>query len=522
MPRKALFLLIALVLLISVSAGGVAAQDTVALRVAATASITTWDPSLSFSTEALYLANIYEPLLWANAPGSEEAFTPALATSWSTSEDGLAWTFVLREGVKFHDGSDLNADAVVRSIQRHKAIGGASFIWAPVSSIEAVDDMTVQFNLAYAAPVDLIASSLYAAWIVSPAALDAAEATENYFEAGIEAGTGPYMLADYTPDTEVVLSAFAEYWGGWSDANFQNVVVSIVSDDVVQEQLLLGGETDLALRLPPASYDEFSSNPDFTVFTENTLFNYVGYLNTLRAPLDNVLVRQAISYAIPYQDIIDVGAQGLGTQSRGAVPFGVFPYSEDVPQYTQDLDKARELLAEANLPDGGFELKLTYAAENSTEEAFAPLIADALAELGITVTIEPMLFSQQWQAAKADPANAQDIFLVLYWPTYSDAGSDNLWSLFHSSDAPFFNLSYWNSPEYDALVDEAGTLTGTDRAAALDLYTQAQTLLVEQAPGLFLMDVSTWYAVPNYITGFQYNLNYPFATFFYPLTLDAS
>lgn len=521
MIRRILLVLVVALLLVSI--GVVAAQDTTALRVASTAAITTWDPSLSFSTEALYLANLYEPLLWANAPGADELFTPALATSWETSDDGLTWTFHLREGVKFHDGSDLTAQAVVDSIERHRAIGGASFIWAPLATIEAVDDLTVQFNLSYPAPLDLIASSLYGAWIVSPNALAAAAADETYFEQGVDGGTGPYMLADYTPDTEVVLSAFPDYWRGWDDAShFQNVVVSIIADDVVQEQLLLGGEVDMALRLPPTSYDEFAANSDFNVQSVNTLFNYVGFLNTLRPPLDNPLVRQAISYAIPYPDIIQVGAEGHGTQARGPVPQGVFPYSEDVPQYTQDLDKARELMAEAGYADGGLEMTLTYAAENSTEEAFAPVIRDALAEIGINVTIEPMLFNQQWELAKSDPANAQDIFLLLYWPTYSDAGADNLWTMFRSSDVPFFNLSYWKNDEYDALIDEAVPLAGTDRAAAQDLYTQAMTLLVDQAPGLFLMDVGSWYAIPTYLDGFEYNLNYPFATFFYPISLASS
>lgn len=518
MFRQIRFLLFTLVLLVSTSS--VLAQDTTALRVASTAGVTTWDPSLSFSTEALYLANLYEPLLWANPAGAAEAFSPALATRWETSEDGLTWTFYLREGVTFHDGAALTADAVRRSIERHKDIGGAAFIWAPVESIEAVDALTVQFNLAYPAPLELIVSSTYAAWIVSPNALDAAAADETYFEQGVEAGTGPYTLSAYTPDNEVVLSAFPDYWGGWDDAaHFENVVVSIVADDVVQEQLLSGGEVDLALRLPPSSYQAFLDNTDYTVHTVNTPFNYLGFLNTLRPPLDNVMVRQAIAYAMPYEDIIEVGAEGLGTQARGPVPQGIFPYSDGVPQYTQDLERARELLAEAGYPDGGFELRLTYAAENSIEEAFAPLIVDALAELGITVTIEPMLFNQQWELAKSDPANAQDIFLLLYWPTYSDAGADNLYSLFRSSETPFFNLSYWNNPTYDALIDEATTLSGTDREAAQALYTEAMMLLVEESPGLFFMDVSNWYAVPNYIGGFEYNLNYPFSTFFYPLHL---
>ena len=509
----------ALVIVGLLSVGVAGAQSTVALRVAATAGVTTWDPSLSFSTEALYMANIYEPLLWANPPSAAEPFTPALATSWEVSEDGLSWTFHLREGVVFHDGATLTADAVKRSIDRHLAIGGAAFIWAPLSEIVVIDDLTVRFDLTYAAPVDLIASSLYGAWIVSPLALDAAEADETYFEAGIAAGTGPYRLVSYLPDSEVVLTSFDRYWGGWDDGeHFSNVVISIVSDQVIQEQLLRAGEVDLALSLPPASHDAFAGDPAYDLHVETTPFNYVGYLNTLRPPLDDVRVRQAISYAMPYADLIEVGVEGLGTQARGPVPAGIFPYSEEVPQYSYDPERARQLLTEAGHEDG-FSLRLTYAAENAVERNFAPVLADALADIGIDVSIEPMLFNQQWALSKDDPANAQDIFLLLYWPTYSDAGSDNLWSMFHSSDVPFFNLSYWANDEFDAMVDEAVALTGTDRQAAQELYIEAMTLLVDQAPGLFFMDVGAWYAVPTYLAGFEYNLNYPFATFFYPLHL---
>jgi peptide/nickel transport system substrate-binding protein len=496
------------------------AQDSNVLRVASTATVTTWDPSLSFSTEALYMANSYEPLIWVNPPGSDQPYRPALATSWETSEDGMTWTFHLRQGVKFHDGADLTADAVKRSIERHKDMGGASFIWAPVASVEAVDDLTVQFNMNYPAPLDLIVSSLYAAWIVSPTALDAVAANDGWFEEGNAAGTGPYMLEKYVPDNEVDLKAFPDYWGGWSDTNhFQHVVVSIVSDAVVQEQLLTGGEVDLSLRLPPPSLNRFANDSDYVVYNVNTFFNYVGFLNVTRPPLDNKLVRQAISYAVPYDDIITVGAEGLGVQARGPVPHGVFPYSDDVPQYIQDLDKARELLKEAGSEGGGFELTLTYAAENTIEESFAPLLADALGQIGIKVNIEPMLWAQQWERAKSNPQEAQDIFLLLYWPTYSDAGSDNLWSMFHSSEKPFFNLSYYNNPEFDSLVDQAISLSGTDRAQSQALYTQAMTLLVDDAPAVFFMDVGDWFAVPTYLEGFEYNPNYAFATFFYPLHL---
>lgn len=486
------------------------------LKVAATAGITTWDPVKSFSTEALYMANMYEPLLWVNPPGSDEPYTPALATSWKTSEDGLTWTFQIREGVTFHDGEPLTADAVVTSIDAARARSGASFIWWPVESVTASGPLSVEIGLSTPAAVDLIASSLYGAWIVSPAALAAAEADEGYFESGVSAGTGPYLLESHTPDAEVLLSRFDDYWGGWDDVqHYDKVLVSIMAEAVDQQQALDGGQVDMAFSVPLENIGRYRDDPAFTVVEEPSFFSYVGLFNTARAPLDDVRVRQALSWATPYGDIITVATQGYGTQSRGPVPAGVFPWSEEVPQYGTDMDKARALMADAGVED--FDIEITYAAENQYEAAFAPLLQDAYGQLGINVTLTPMPFGQQWDRAKGDPEGRQDMFLLLYWPTYSDAGSDNLWSLFRSSEAPFFNLSYWVDEEYDTLIDAAGALTGTDRAAAQAKYVEAMLHLVDRAPGVFLYDTMFVAPIPNSIAGYRYNLNYPFAQFFYPL-----
>ncbi len=488
------------------------------LKVAATANVTTWDPIKSFSTEALYMANLYEPLLWINPPSASEKFTPALATSWEPSTDGLTWTFKIRDGVKFHDGEALTADAVKQSIEAAKDHAGASFIWAPLDTITATDPLTVTMKLKFAAPMDLVASSLYGAWIVSPKALAAAATDDKYFEQGIDAGTGPYTIESYTADKEVLLKAFDGYWGATTDiTHYDKVLVSITPEAVTQQQMLDGGEVDLALSLPLENIAQYKTNSDFTFVEEPSFFNYVGYFNVDTKPLADVRVRQALSYAIPYADIVTVGAQGYGTQSRGPVPAGVFPYSPDVPQYTENLDKAKELLTAAGYPDGGFKLEVTYASENQNEARFAPLLKEAFAKVGVEVTLTPMLFNQQWERAKGDPAKRQDMFLVLYWPTYSDAGADNLWSLFHSSEKPFFNLSYWNNAAYDKLVDDAGALTATQRDAAQAKYVEAMKLLVDEAPGVFFYDTKFVTVVPTRIAGYQYNLNYPFAQFFYPL-----
>jgi peptide/nickel transport system substrate-binding protein len=481
------------------------------LRVAATASVTTWDPSASFSTEALYMANLYEPLMWINPDGT---FKPALAESWETSEDGLTWTFHLRDGVKFHDGETLTADAVVKSIQRTIDLDtGAAWIWWMVDKMQAVDEKTVEITLTTPYPLDRVAASTYAAWIMSPAA---AAQDSAWFEDAREAGTGPWMLESYKPDEEIVLTRFEDYWGGWEDNQFDKVVISIVPEQVVQAQMLEGGEVDLALSLPVETLESFRANSNFTVYEDATLFNYVGFMNTKKPPLDNKLVRQAIAYATPYDDVVEVGTGGLGEQARGPVPHGLWPYSDEVFQYTYNVDKAKELLAEAGYPDGGFSLVLTHAAENLNEERFAPVIKDALAELGIEVEIRPMLWAQQWELAKGDPTEAQDMFLLLWWPTISD-GYDNLSSMFKCEETPFFSLAYYCNEEYDSLVNEALDLTATDPGKAQENYTQAMNMLAEDSPALFLYDTKVFRPVPAYLEGYEYNANYPFSTFFYPI-----
>ncbi len=227
------------------------------LKIAYSSTIDTWDPIASFSTEAAYLPNVYETLLKINKPGSAETYTPVLAESWSVSDDRLSYTFNLRSGVKFHDGELMNAEAVKASIDAVKDHGGAGFIWWAVDNVEVVDDLTVKFNLSTPQPIDLIASSMYAAYIVSPKALEGFAADENFWADGKSYGTGPYMVESYTPDVEAVFTQNPEYWGGWQDGQYEKVVASLVPEATTRQQMLEGGEVDLAERLPNENLDTF-------------------------------------------------------------------------------------------------------------------------------------------------------------------------------------------------------------------------------------------------------------------------
>lgn len=520
---RALAFAVAAALVLAVAGWAGTAQQgasTTLLRVASTAAVTTWDPVKSFSTEVVYMANIYEPLIYANPPGAGKPFRPGLATNWGRSKDGKTWTFRLRQGVKFHDGTRLTSDAVKASFEAAAKRGGAAFIWAALDKVETPNDWTVVIHLKYPAPVTLIAAAEYGAWVVCPSALKAVATDSNYFEQGKACGTGPYKLESYSAGKQVVLERNADYWGGWTGKQFQNVVIQITPEAIVQQQALQSGQVDAAQSVPLENLKKVSATGKYNVYRDASTLNYVGFFNTTRPPLDNVLVRRALAYAIPYKAIIAVGAQGFARQSRSAVPRGIFPYSDTTPQYTQNLAKARALLAKAGHKGGGFTLNLTYAAENQSEARFAPLIKDAFAKVGVKVNIKALLFNQQWAAAKADPAKAQDMFLLLYWPTYSDAGADNLWTMFHSSEKPFFNLSYWSNRTYDKLVDDAAAITVTNRKEAQAKYDQAMRMLYAAAPAVYFYDAGALFVTSKDVDAkAAMNINYPFVTFFYAMKL---
>ncbi|MSX59619.1 MAG: ABC transporter substrate-binding protein, partial [Actinobacteria bacterium] len=217
------------------------AQGAGVFKVATSAAVTTWDPVQSFSTEAFYMTNVYEPLLWKNPDGASSEYSPALATSWSSSKDGKTWTFKLRAGATFHDGTPVNSAAVKASLDSSKKIGGAGFIWDALKSVDATADDTVVLNLSYAAPMDLIASSTYGAYIVNPKALAAVAADSKYYESGKDGGSGPYTISSYKAGSSVVLSAYAKHWATDKPA-YSTIDISIVADGITAQQMMTSGQ----------------------------------------------------------------------------------------------------------------------------------------------------------------------------------------------------------------------------------------------------------------------------------------
>jgi peptide/nickel transport system substrate-binding protein len=467
------------------------------LRMASWMTLTTWDPRASAGDEPLFLANFYEPLLYVNPPGSAEPYTPALATSWEVSEDGMEWTFNLREGVTFHDGEPFNSEAVKYSIESTLALElGASYIWYPVEEITTPDDYTVVIRTSYPAALDRVATSMYGAWMFSPATADE---DEDWWNEPNVVGTGPWMLEDYRPNEETVLVRNPDYWGGWQDDQFERVVIRYVDEGSTQRQMLEAGEIDIADGLPLDSVPALENNPNVNMMVVPSIQNYLLQFNTQRPPLDDKRVRQALSYALPYEDIIELGTNGYAVQSRGPTPESLYPHDPELFQYTYDLDKARELLAQAGYPDGGFELQLTYASDEEYAAKFVPVIKESFAELGIEVDLQPYLFEQQWAQAKGAEGRRQDLFALVWWPGFPD-GYDSLFSLFHTEEEPLWNLSYWYDSNYDDIIDTAFSTEPTDADEAMELYKEALAILVDEAPAAFLFD-------PDLVFGLNPGLN---------------
>jgi len=471
-----------------------------------------WDPSEGFSSEVIWQSNAYETLLRYDP--LTDKFTPVLAESYEKSSDGLSWTFHLRKGVKFHTGREMDAEAVKSSIDRTIAIGkGASFIWKPLDSIEVVDKYTVVFHLKTPGTLGLVCSSAYSAYIFDPDF-----ANRDWFYAGHECGTGPYMLEIFEGDTLVVLKRFDDYWGGWKDRHFDKIVYKWVPEAGTRRLMIESGQADFTNRLPIETIKALESNPNIKLVKTPSFQNLIALFNTAKSedhPIANPLVRKALAYAVPYGDVVKNVFGSYGRESRGVVPFGLWGYSERVKQYTYSLKTARTLLAQAGYPDGGFKLLLSYTAGDEYERRTAELWKSTLANLGIDLEVRGMTWDGHTGLAQAaDPNERQDIFVFWWWPDFAHPYSF-LSSLFETQEPPMYNFSYYKNPVYDDLINTATSIAGQDREEAINMYAEAQNLIMEDAAGIAAGDLTYVHPISANIEGYVGNAAYPNVVFWY-------
>lgn len=533
-PKRRPWKLIAVIVVVIVALSGIAAYAILSTPATTPPSVVTYatnsemvtlDPSSEFSNSILLLPNVYETLtLWNPATNTAD---PLLATSWTHSADGMNWTFNLRQGVTFHDGAAFNANAAKYSLMRTITMGqGAAYIWSPLGNVtQAAANIVVNgtyqivFHLTYPAAMDKIASSGYGAYIFSPNTPGSNYTNQQtWFNDGHDSGSGPYMInaTQYT-NTYVVLDKYANYWGGWKAGQFDHAIIKVIPDGIQREQAVTSGAADITEDVPLQDIPTLQNNTAVKVLETPSYRALYAFFNMVKSPTSNLSVRKALAYALPYTDMVNTVVKGLGSQSIGVIPVTMWGHDSTLPHYTQNLTLAQQALSQSPHPHGGFTLTYTYVTGDLYETKLAELWKANLATLNITLNIQPMPWETQWALATSNPATAQDIFVMYWWPTYVTP-YDFLYNMFSSYSYAYYNLGYYNNSAFDDAINSASAEEATNPTSALADYRSSQVMLYTDLPGLGVVDMKNLYLLRSNLNGFTDNPAYPLVVFFYQLT----
>jgi peptide/nickel transport system substrate-binding protein len=481
-----------------------------------------WDPATEYSDGIIAMSEMYETL--TRYDSATHTVKPLLATSWSSSANGLTWTFHLRQGVHFHTGRLMTAQAAAAAILRTEKLGGgAAYVWDAVKSISTPSTYTMMFHLKYPSPLDLEASASYSAYIYDTKAVQGAgeaggsSALTKWFNTPHDAGTGPYELQTWNKgqEFEVILKAFPGYWGGWSGSHFKKVVFRVVPQDTTAAQLLRAGQVSFVEQISPSLWKSFQGQSGIHTVSVPSFQNLLGQLNTKTLDLK---VRQAISYGINYPGIV-AALQGAAVQPSGLVPAGLPGHYTNLPNYTYDPAKATQLLHQAGYGPGkkALNLSLTYTQGDSNEQVVATLLKSSLAKLNINLSTQSLAWPTQWGKAKSsNAASHQSIFFEYWWPDYADPYT---WfnNLLLTEKQPYFNLSYYSNSTLDKQINSVESLLATNRTAGEQMYHTMQVEVLQQAPLDVLYTMNYQYAMRTSFTGFQPDPAYANVVFIYNL-----
>lgn len=433
------------------------------------------------------LMNVYDGLV-RYRDGTLEV-EPALAESWEISDDGTVYTFTLRQGVTFHDGSPFNAEAVKFNFDRmlnedHPQHDTGpfplAFFFSAVEEVTVEDEYTVTFTLNEPYAPFLSNLAYPTGLIVSPAAVE-----EHGQDFGRQpSGTGPFKFVEWESNARVVVERNPDYWEG--APQLEAVVFRPITDANTRVAEMLAGGIDLMVEVPPDNIAQFADDPMFQVYEQAGPHVWFLILNMKEGPFQDKAVRQAVNYAINKQVLVENVLQGTAEIAAGPTPPAfAWAYNEALEPYPYDPEKAKELLAEAGY-DG--EEIVFYVTEGGSgmlnPVAMGTAIQADLAAVGMNVTIETYEWNTFLGEVNAGLEGKADM-AEMAWMTNDP---DTLPYLTLRTDAfpseGGFNSGYYSNPEVDTILEQARRATEPEERASL--YMQMQEIVHEDAPWAFI------------------------------------
>lgn len=411
--------------------------------------------------EILY-ANVFEGLTRIGPSGE---VLPALAESWTISDDGKVYTFKLHKGVKFHDGTDFDAEDVKFSLDRARApdsVNAQKGLFAAIDTVEVIDPETVQVTLKHPQGAFLYNMGWGDAVIVAP------ESADSNKEKPI--GTGPFRFEHWAKGSAVTLVKSDNYWG--DPVALDKVEFRFIPDAAAAVPAVLSGDVQAFPFFPADAVSQVEGNPQLKVVIGSTEGETILAMNNKKPPLDNLKVRQAISYALDREAIIDGASGGLGQPIGSHVSPSSKAYVDLTGRYPHDAAKARKLLKEAGF-ENGFKTTLKLPPPAYARDG-GQIIASQLRNVGIQADIIPV----EWAQWLDQVFTKKDYDLTIV--SHTEPNDIDIYS------RPDYYFNYQN-PEFNKVIEELNLTS--DEATRNSLLAKAQNILADDAVVGFLFEL---------------------------------
>jgi peptide/nickel transport system substrate-binding protein len=474
------------------------------------------DPQSQYDYRSVTVVrSLYEGLVGLVGSATDE-YEGLVAESWEANDDQSIWTFKIRPGLTFHDGSACDSAAVKASFERllgmnRGAVGVVSRFVSDPEQIETPDAETVVFNLGAPQPLFIAAlASTYGPQIVNAAVAMEHEVDGDFGQAWMTispegTGTGGWILSSFEPGQQAILERNPNYWRGWEGNHFERVIIRVVEESGTMRQLVEAGDVDIMDRFSVEweAVPELQQIPTLVVdLADSTEVEY--FSMTVAGPLASPEARQAMAYAFPYQEVIDGVYLDNASRANSLIAPSVLGFQEDGFYFETDLDQARELLAAAGVPEGT-EMNLVLGA--GAVQTTAELYQANLAQIGITLSIEPVDQATFTALFYGDtPAEERPNFMRWsWWPDYNDA-----WNVLQpttscdSWGSKGANGGFFCNEEVDEFLAEARD------ASTLESYegilAEIQTIITEQdVPNICIAQPKWPTVLQTNIQGFAFN-----------------